>query len=62
MSRAETRGIAHVVWFVSAIYFVAGPTLAYVTALAGFGLVAAGFRYAPFRMWLLELVRGRSRR
>ena len=49
MSRAETLGIAHVVWFVSAIYVVAGPEPAYFTAVAGFGLVAAGFRYATFR-------------
>ena len=49
MSRAETLGIAHVVWFVSAIYFVAGPELAWWAAIAGFGLAAAGFRYSTFR-------------
>lgn len=62
MSRAETRGIAHVMWFVSAIYFVAGPYPAYFMAVVGFGLLAVGFSYSTFRVWLVDSVRGRLRR
>jgi len=60
VSRAETFGIAHVVWFVSAIYLVAGPELAWCMAIAGFGLVAAGFRYSTLRERLRDLI-GRRR-
>ena len=52
----------NVTWFVSAIYFVAGPNLAYLMALLGFGLVAAGCSYTTFRVRVLELVRDRFRR
>ena len=62
MSRTETVGIAHVIWFVSVIYFVAGPYLAYWMAIAGFGLVAAGFSYTTFRVRVLQSVQGRARR
>jgi hypothetical protein len=62
VSRAETVGIVNVTWFVSAIYFVAGPNLAYLMALLGFGLVAAGCSYTTFRVRVLELVRDRFRR
>jgi hypothetical protein len=61
VSRAETIGIAHVIWFVSAIYFIAGPTLAYLTAVAGFGLVAAGASYTTFRVAVVQFVQRRRR-
>jgi len=60
MSRAETMGIAHVVWVVSAIYFLAGPGFAYWAALVGFGLVAVGFSYSAFRDRVVELLRSRA--
>ena len=53
-------GIAHVMWFVSAIYFVAGPFPAYFMAVVGFGLLAVGFSYSTFRVWLVDSVRGAS--
>jgi hypothetical protein len=62
MSRDETIGIAHVVWFVSAIYFITGSGLAWVAAVVGFGLVAAGFSYADFRLAALQSIRRRARR
>ena len=62
VSRAETVGIVNVTWFVSAIYFVAGPNLASLMALVGFGLVAAGCSYTAFRLSVLDLVQGRFRR
>lgn len=62
MSRAETVGIVNVTWFVSAIYFIAGPNLAWLMALIGFGLVAAGCSYAAFRVSVLDMVQSRFRR
>ena len=62
MSRAETVGIAHVTWFVSVIYFIAGPNVAYLMAVAGFGLVATRFSYATFRLSVLQWVQNRARR
>ena len=59
MSRVETVGIAHVVWFVSALYFIAGPLVAYGAAVVGFGLVASGFSYTEFRDALVQSVRRR---
>ena len=62
MSRSETVGIAHVVWFVSALYFLAGPYPAYCAAVVGFGLVAVGFSYTAFREDVVQSVRRRTRR
>jgi hypothetical protein len=59
MRRPETIGIAHVVWFVSAIYFIAGAGLAWVAAVVGFGLVAGGFSYTAFREGIVASVRRR---
>ena len=62
MSRAETVGIVNVVWFVSALYFIASPTLAYGAAVVGFGLLAVGFSYTAFREDIEHSVRRRTRR
>jgi hypothetical protein len=62
MDRRETFRLAHVIWFVSAVYLTAGPGFAYAAAVVGFGLAAAGFGYAAFRDGVAEVVRRRMRR
>jgi hypothetical protein len=62
MSRTEALAVANVMWFVSALYFIAGPAVAYYAALIGFGLVAAGCSYGAFREGVVQSVRRRARR